>query len=85
VQYRLFYAAMFEIPENASASVMIQKFVTMLRRFHHELLDLNHTSRINELVSLEIPKFAKERAAGMDANLGIGTLAAHNRLAVFIE
>jgi hypothetical protein len=42
------------------ASVMIQKFVTILRRVHHELLDLNHTSRINELVSLEIPKFANE-------------------------
>jgi hypothetical protein len=53
---------------------MIQKFVTTLRRAHHELLDLNHTSRINKLVSLEIPKFATELAVGMDANFGIGTL-----------
>jgi hypothetical protein len=52
---------------------MIQKFVTILRRVHHELLDLNHTSRINKLVSLEIPKFATELAADMDANFGIGT------------
>ncbi len=53
---------------------MIQKFVPSLRRVHHELLDLNHTSRINKLVSLEIPKFATELAADMDANFRIGTL-----------
>jgi hypothetical protein len=53
---------------------MIQKFVTILRRVRHELLDLNHTSRINKLVSLEIPMSATELAAGTDANFGIGTL-----------
>ena len=54
---------------------MIRKFVTILQRVHHELPDLNHTSRINKLVSLKIPKFATELAAGTDANFGIGTLA----------
>jgi hypothetical protein len=54
---------------------MIQKFVSSLRRVHHELVDLNHTSRINKLVSLEILKFATELAADMDANFRIGTLA----------
>jgi hypothetical protein len=55
---------------------MIRKFVTILQRVHHELPDLNHTSRINKLVSLKIPKFATELAAGTDANFGIGTLEA---------
>jgi hypothetical protein len=54
---------------------MILKFVTILRRVRHELLDLNHTSSPKKLVSLEIPKFATELAAGMDASFGTGTLA----------
>jgi hypothetical protein len=43
--------------------VMIQKFVTTRGKLLNELLDLNHTSKINDLVSLRIPKFATERAA----------------------
>ena len=39
---------------------MIQKFVTICGSLRIELLDLNHTSRINDLVSLKIPKFATE-------------------------
>jgi hypothetical protein len=42
---------------------MIQKFVTTGGKLLNELLDLNHTRRINGLVSLRIPKFAAERAA----------------------
>jgi hypothetical protein len=45
------------------ARVMIQKFVTTRGKFLNELLDLNHTRRVNGLVSLRIPKFATERAA----------------------
>jgi 2-hydroxychromene-2-carboxylate isomerase len=44
-------------------SVMIQKFVAICGSLLNELLDLNHTSKINNLVSLKIPKFATERAA----------------------
>jgi hypothetical protein len=44
-------------------SVMIQKFVTTRGKLLNELLDLNHTRRINDLVSLRTPKFATERAA----------------------
>jgi hypothetical protein len=42
---------------------MIQKFVAICGSLLNELLDLNHTSKINNLVSLKIPKFATERAA----------------------
>jgi hypothetical protein len=42
---------------------MIQKFVTTRGKLLNELLDLNHTSKINDLVSLKIPKSAAERAA----------------------
>jgi hypothetical protein len=37
---------------------MIQKFVTTCGSLQNERLDLNHTSKINALVSLKIPKLA---------------------------
>jgi hypothetical protein len=43
-----------------------------------ELLDLNRTSIISSLVSLEIPKFATVAAETKRANFGIGTLAVRN-------
>jgi hypothetical protein len=53
---------------------MIQKFVTTCGSLQNELLDLNHTSKINALVSLRIPKFATEACCAVQANFGIGTL-----------
>src|SRR5215204_2453094 len=40
--------------------VMIEKFAGVRRLFLSEFLDLNHTSRSMGLVSLMIPKFARD-------------------------
>ena len=42
------------------ASVMIEKFAIMSGKVPSEFLDLNHTSKSMLLVSLMIPKFARE-------------------------
>jgi hypothetical protein len=39
---------------------MIEKFADICRRVRSELLDLNHTSKAMILVSLLIPKFARD-------------------------
>jgi hypothetical protein len=39
---------------------MIEKFAISSRWVESEFLDLNHTSKINILVSLLIPKFARD-------------------------
>jgi hypothetical protein len=39
---------------------MIEKFATARRMVHSEFLDLNHTSKAMILVSLLIPKFARD-------------------------
>jgi hypothetical protein len=43
-----------------SASVMIEKFATASGKAQSEFLDLNHTSKFMILVSLMIPKFARD-------------------------
>jgi hypothetical protein len=53
---------------------MIQKFVTTLGGSITNFWISNPTSRLNKLVSLEIPKFATELVVGTDAKFGIGTL-----------
>ncbi|OJU24266.1 MAG: hypothetical protein BGN89_17270 [Alphaproteobacteria bacterium 64-6] len=45
------------------ASVMIEKFATDRGQASSEFLDLNHTSKIMFLVSLLIPKFARDPAS----------------------
>lgn len=42
------------------ASVMIEKFATLRGMVSSEFLDLNHTSKSMILVSLLIPKFARD-------------------------
>ena len=44
----------------AGTSVMIEKFATSRGTVSSEFLDLNHTSKIMILVSLLIPKFARD-------------------------
>jgi len=44
----------------AAASVMIEKFARSHGMVSSEFLDLNHTSKIMILVSLLIPKFARD-------------------------
>jgi hypothetical protein len=57
---------------------MIEKFATTRGRAPSEFLDLNHTSRLIILVSLLIPKFAQDACFEVEANFGIGTLAARD-------
>ena len=54
---------------------MIEKFADVSRTVLSEFLDLNHTSKPMILVSLIIPKFAREAKRRGQANFGIGTLA----------
>ena len=56
------------------ASVMIEKFAVTGGEASSEFLDLNHTSKLMILVSLLIPKFARDTSIEVDANFGIGTL-----------
>jgi hypothetical protein len=53
---------------------MIEKFAITRGRASSEFLDLNHTGKLTNLVSLLIPKFAQDASFEVEANFGIGTL-----------
>ena len=53
---------------------MIEKFAGVLGLVQSEFLDLNHTTKPVILVSLMIPKFARDASGNGRANFGIGTL-----------
>ena len=55
-------------------SVIIEKFAGVCGLVRSEFLDLNHTSKSMILVSLMIPKFARDASSKGWANFGIGTL-----------
>jgi hypothetical protein len=52
---------------------MIEKFAIIRGEGSNEFLDLNHTSKSMNLVSLMIPKFAPSPQPRTLANFGIGT------------
>jgi len=54
-----------EAARGKAASVMIEKFARSRGMVPSEFLDLNHTSKFMILVSLLIPKFARD--AGIEA------------------
>ena len=53
---------------------MIEQFARVCGLVQSEFLDLNHTTKPVILVSLIIPKFARDAGSKGWANFGIGTL-----------